>query len=100
MFTAPSQRTHRIRLVAALAGVTAATLLSACSSGASGSSADKHQLVGLRVAALPFRHGTRYEAGELRIFPSYHCSRYNTNTGVLTEEMFVSVFADVASFLG
>ena len=51
MFTAPSQRTHRIRLVAALAGVTAATLLSACSSGASGSSADKHQLVGLRVAA-------------------------------------------------
>ncbi len=34
-----------------------------------------------------------------QLFSSYHCSRYNTNTGVLTEEMFVSVFKDVAEFL-
>ena len=33
------------------------------------------------------------------LFSSYHCSRYNTNTGVLTEEMFVSVFKEVAEFL-
>ncbi|HRP80080.1 MAG TPA: uracil-DNA glycosylase, partial [Aquamicrobium sp.] len=31
---------------------------------------------------------------------SYHCSRYNTNTGRLTEEMFVSVFREIREFLG
>jgi len=55
--------------------------------------------LGLRVAAYPFRHGEHYQAGSLAIFPSYHCSRYNTNTGVLTEEMFVNVFRNVAEFL-
>ncbi|TAN12889.1 MAG: uracil-DNA glycosylase [Rhizobiaceae bacterium] len=55
--------------------------------------------LGLRVAAYPFRHGVHYEAGSLALFPSYHCSRYNTNTGVLTEEMFVNVFRNVAAFL-
>ncbi len=38
--------------------------------------------------------------GGLRIFDSYHCSRYNTNTGVLTPEMFRAVFADVRALLG
>ena len=56
--------------------------------------------LGQRVAALPFKHGGRYAAGRLALFSSYHCSRYNTNTGVLTEEMFVSVFSEVAGFLG
>jgi uracil-DNA glycosylase len=31
----------------------------------------------------------------LTLHDSYHCSRYNTNTGVLTEEMFRAVFAGV-----
>jgi uracil-DNA glycosylase family 4 len=52
--------------------------------------------LGQRVAAMPFRHGARYEIGRLSLFPSYHCSRYNTNTGVLTEEMFVNVFKMIA----
>jgi uracil-DNA glycosylase family 4 len=52
--------------------------------------------LGERVAALPFRHGARYESGQLSLFPSYHCSRYNTNTGVLTEAMFINVFKDIA----
>jgi uracil-DNA glycosylase family 4 len=52
--------------------------------------------LGERVAAMPFRHGARYQAGRLAIFPSYHCSRYNTNTGVLTEAMFDSVFRTIA----
>lgn len=56
--------------------------------------------LGMRVAAHPFRHGARHETGGLTLFSSYHCSRYNTNTGVLTEEMFVSVFAEVAALLG
>ena len=31
----------------------------------------------------------------LRLYDSYHCSRYNTNTGVLTTEMFEAVFERV-----
>lgn len=56
--------------------------------------------LGLRVAAFPFKHGVSQEAGALTLFPSYHCSRYNTNTGVLTPEMFRAVFAAVAAQLG
>lgn len=55
--------------------------------------------LGLRAAAHPFKHGARYEAGAVSLFSSYHCSRYNTNTGVLTEEMFFAVFASVADCL-
>ena len=40
-----------------------------------------------------FKHGARHEAEGLVIFASYHCSRYNTNTGVLTEAMFNRVVA-------
>ena len=35
----------------------------------------------------------------LVLFDSYHCSRYNTNTGVLTPQMFRAVFARVAHVL-
>jgi len=56
--------------------------------------------LGGRVAAHPFKHGGRHEIAGLTLFSSYHCSRYNTNTGVLTEDMFVSVFSDIAAFLG
>jgi len=55
--------------------------------------------LGQRVAAYPFKHGGRLEAGAVTLFSSYHCSRYNTNTGVLTEAMFVRVFSDIAAFL-
>ena len=55
--------------------------------------------LGARVAAVPFKHGARCDVGKIAVFSSYHCSRYNTNTGVLTEEMFVNVFRDVADFL-
>lgn len=55
--------------------------------------------LGHRVAALPFVHGAVHETSGPTLFPSYHCSRYNTNTGRLTEEMFVAVFARVAEHL-
>ena len=55
--------------------------------------------LGLRAAAAPFSHGAIHEAGRLRLYDSYHCSRYNTNTGVLTPEMFRSVFAKVRTDL-
>ncbi len=37
--------------------------------------------------------------GEIVLFDSYHCSRYNTNTGVLTPQMFRDVFAKVRAHL-
>ncbi|TFF19768.1 uracil-DNA glycosylase [Jiella endophytica] len=55
--------------------------------------------LGGRIAAHPFRHGGSSDLAALRIFSSYHCSRYNTNTGRLTTAMFEAVFADVAKFL-
>ena len=48
---------------------------------------------------MPFKHGGSYEAPPLTLFSSYHCSRYNTNTGVLTEAMFVNIFKDISEFL-
>jgi uracil-DNA glycosylase family 4 len=56
--------------------------------------------LGIRAAAAPFGHGAEHEAGPLRLFDSYHCSRYNTNTGVLTPEMFRAVFRRVRDFVG
>lgn len=55
--------------------------------------------LGARVQAHPFGHGACSEIDGLSIFSSYHCSRYNTNTGRLTEEMFRSVFAAVRTHL-
>jgi uracil-DNA glycosylase family 4 len=52
-----------------------------------------------RPSAAPFGHGRSHDIGTLRIFVSYHCSRYNTNTGVLTSDMFRAVFAKVRDYL-
>jgi uracil-DNA glycosylase len=52
-----------------------------------------------RRAAAPFGHGAAHDIGKLRVFASYHCSRYNTNTGVLTPKMFQDVFAAVRAYL-
>jgi uracil-DNA glycosylase family 4 len=51
--------------------------------------------LGLRNAAVPFAHGAVHKAGHFAFYDSYHCSRYNTNTGVLTPKMFREVFAKV-----
>jgi uracil-DNA glycosylase family 4 len=52
---------------------------------------------GLKLKQFPFAHGAVHAlpTGALHIFDSYHCSRYNTNTGMLTPEMFEAVFAAV-----
>ncbi len=55
--------------------------------------------LGARRSAVPFAHGASHAVGRVQLFDSYHCSRYNTNTGVLTAEMFRSVFAHVRAFL-
>lgn len=53
----------------------------------------------LRAVATPFSHGAVHKAGAFKLYDSYHCSRYNTNTRVLTTEMFHSVFARVKADL-
>ena len=55
--------------------------------------------LGLRPARFPFAHAAEHQAGGLRLFDSYHCSRLNTNTGTLTSGMFEAVFASVARYL-
>lgn len=55
--------------------------------------------LGLRNGAAPFAHGALHSAGAIRLYDSYHCSRYNTNTRVLTPDMFRSVFATVRADL-
>jgi uracil-DNA glycosylase len=55
--------------------------------------------LGVRRSEVPFAHGASHAVGKMRLFDSYHCSRYNTNTGVLTTQMFHDVFARVREFL-
>ncbi len=55
--------------------------------------------LGEKRSGLPFGHGSVHPAGELKLFGSYHCSRYNTNTGRLTPDMFRAVFAKVRAHL-
>ncbi len=52
-----------------------------------------------KKSAKPFKHGGRNMLGELAFFSSYHCSRYNTNTGVLTPDMFRDVFRAIRELL-
>ena len=50
------------------------------------------------LARHKFAHGAVHNLECLpgiRLYDSYHCSRYNTNTGVLTPDMFRAVFAAV-----
>lgn len=57
--------------------------------------------LGGKKSAFPFAHGARHDCiGDgLAVFDSYHCSRYNTNTGRLTTAMFEEVFRQVGTFL-
>lgn len=57
-----------------------------------------------RRAAHPFGHGARTQVDSpdgrrLTVYDSYHCSRYNTNTGRLTPEMFRAVFKSIRAEL-
>jgi uracil-DNA glycosylase family 4 len=57
--------------------------------------------LGRRLAQFPFSHGAihHWPGDGPSLFDSYHCSRYNTNTGVLTPPMFRAVFASVRKHL-
>ena len=79
----------RLRAIVALGAIAHASVLTAFAA---------------RKSAMPFKHGGKNilphdGSGEIALFSSYHCSRYNTNTGVLTTDMFRDVFAKVRGYL-
>lgn len=54
----------------------------------------------LKAGPYKFAHGAEHRLPDGKILlDSYHCSRYNTQTGRLTEEMFDRVFARAAQLL-
>jgi uracil-DNA glycosylase family 4 len=61
----------------------------------------------LKPGPYAFAHGARHalpvegrEGRPLVLFDSYHCSRYNTNTGRLTDAMFEAVFRAAMAEIG
>jgi len=63
-----------------------------------------HQAVlmgyGLKRKDYKFGHGQSYLLpGSIKLFDSYHCSRYNTQTRRLTAETFERVFDEIAHYL-
>ena len=72
-----------LRAVLALGVLAHAAVLKAC---------------GMPVSRLRFRHGAIHELPDgLLLADSFHVSRYNTNTGRLTSEMFDAVVAALAA---
>ena len=55
--------------------------------------------MGLRQADYKFGHAALHELDDFQVLDSYHCSRYNTNTGRLTEAMFDAIFAQARELL-
>lgn len=55
--------------------------------------------LGHRQVDFKFGHQALHDIGKFHLLDSYHCSRYNTNTGRLTTPMFQSVFAQVRRLL-
>ncbi|TCQ09100.1 uracil-DNA glycosylase [Sphingomonas sp. PP-CC-3A-396] len=59
------------------------------------------KMLGGRLPKARFAHGAEHRMPDGRILiDSYHCSRYNMNTGVLTAEMFDAVFARALELRG
>ena len=52
--------------------------------------------LGQKKSAFAFKHGAMHALPDGKLLAdSYHCSRYNTNTGRLTAAMFEAVFAEL-----
>jgi uracil-DNA glycosylase family 4 len=74
-----------LRIVLALGGIAHASVVTA---------------LGGRPSRFKFAHAaTHAVTPEITLADSYHCSRYNTNTGRLPEAMFHAVFAQVRDSL-
>lgn len=75
------QSAARARVILALGLIAHRAVLRAC---------------GIKQGGAVFAHGARHALPDGRVLiDSYHCSRYNTNTGRLTESSFHAVFEAV-----
>ena len=54
--------------------------------------------LGGKLSGNPFGHAKIHDLAGYRIFSSYHCSRYNTNTGRLTHSMFEDVVREASAY--
>lgn len=50
---------------------------------------------GLKLKDYPFGHAAVHDIPGRRLYDSYHCSRYNTQTNRLTPDMFKAVFRTI-----
>jgi uracil-DNA glycosylase len=72
-------RMPRLQAIMALGSIAHASVLAA---------------LGEKLSKRPFKHGAMHDlANGMLLADSYHCSRYNTNTGRLTPAMFEGVVA-------
>lgn len=55
--------------------------------------------MGFRQVEFKFAHAALHDLEQFKMLDSYHCSRYNTNTRRLTEEMFDAIFAKARELL-
>ena len=53
----------------------------------------------MRKADHPFKHGKRHNLDGVALFDSYHCSRRNLSTKILTPSSFMQIFKKVRVFL-
>lgn len=60
------------------------------------------QTLGYKKSAFKFAHGAMHKLirHDLLLIDSYHTSRYNINTGVLTVDMFDNIIKMLSSFCG
>ncbi|MCO6411185.1 MAG: uracil-DNA glycosylase [Thiogranum sp.] len=56
--------------------------------------------LGLPLSRYTFGHGAEHDLGDFVLLDSYHCSRYNTQTRRLTEDMFKAIFSRARELLG
>ena len=72
---------RNLKVILTLGGIAHAAILSAL---------DK------KKSDYKFSHNGEFKLNEhLQLVSSYHCSRYNTNTGRLTQEMFETIFENI-----
>ncbi|MEZ5669542.1 MAG: uracil-DNA glycosylase [Alphaproteobacteria bacterium] len=84
-------------LAATIAGLPRLRVIVALGTGSHGSVL---RALGRRQADCKFGHAAIHDLGDgLTLADSYHCSRYNTNTGRLTEAMFHDVFRAVRGLI-
>ena len=84
--TATIDQNTNVRCVVALGGIAHNSFLT---------------VFGVRKKDHPFGHGNEHQMPNgTTLLDSYHCSRYNTNTGRLTEQMFEDIFERAREIVG